>query len=208
MRNRRRLNHHLRRRRKTPHLTKIGSRRNRPVPTRGSRTHKRTEGVTNRNSPAAAVVVFTSSIVVGSDAFSEKEGRRSQKGFMVERGGSRIRSGGGGSATEGGGDGGEASGSRAGTGGGDDGGFGLTEEPFDGLAVGFVTQFASELEDSSGADDRHTNTAAAAVDFAVAVFGRGFFEGQSGIGLLLVLVKVDYGAIVVVVGDGVGRGHG
>lgn len=77
------------------------------------------------------------------------------------------------------GGGGEAGGGGAGAGGGDDGGLGLAEEPLDGLAVGLVPELARQLEDTCGADDRHADAAAAAVDLRVAVFRGRFLDGDS-----------------------------
>lgn len=54
-------------------------------------------------------------------------------------------------------------------GGGDDGGFGLLEEPLDGLAVGFVAELPGELEDARGAEGGHADPTAAAVHLGVAV---------------------------------------
>jgi len=77
----------------------------------------------------------------------------------------------GAAATEGDVEGGEIGGDGTGSGGGDDGGLGLLEEPLDGLAVGLMAQFSGELENPSGAGGRHSNSAAAAVDFGVPVLG-------------------------------------
>lgn len=96
---------------------------------------------------------------------------------------------------------GETGRSNAGSGGGDDGRLGLAEEPFDGLAVGFVAEFSGELEDTCGADDGHADSAAAAVHFAVAVFGRWFFWSVRVCGWLVVLCG-DYGTIYVGGGGG------
>ena len=108
----------------------------------------------------------------------------------------------GAAATEGDVEGGEIGGDGTGSGGGDDGGLGLLEEPPDGLAVGLMTELARELEDARGADDRHANAAAAAVDLAVAVLGRRFLDGEGGGGWLLVVV--DNCVVVGVVGGGDG----
>lgn len=68
-------------------------------------------------------------------------------------------------------EGSDISGDGASAGGSDDGGLGLLEQPFYGLAVRFVAEFAGELEDAGGAKGRHANAAAATVDFGVAIFG-------------------------------------
>ena len=67
--------------------------------------------------------------------------------------------------------GGSGGGGRDGTGSGgsDDGLFSLTEQPLDGLAIGAVTQFASELKYTSGDECRHSDTAATAVHLGVTV---------------------------------------
>lgn len=59
----------------------------------------------------------------------------------------------------------------AGASGGDHCRLGLLEQPLDGLAVGLVTQLARELEDPSGTEGRHSDTAATAVDLGVSVLG-------------------------------------
>ena len=71
----------------------------------------------------------------------------------------------------------EVGGDGAGASGGDHSRLGLLEQPLDGLAVGLVTQFARELEDPSGAECRHSDTAASAVDLGVSVLGRSSLRG-------------------------------
>lgn len=109
-----------------------------------------------------------------------------------------IASAGGG--REGGGCGSGASGS-------DYGRLGMAKEPLDGLAVGFVTKLAGELEDAGCADDWHADAAASAVDFRVAVFGRRFFDGDCSrgrrVGLDELLTVAVGGVGAVGVGDGV-----
>lgn len=53
----------------------------------------------------------------------------------------------------------------------------MAEEPLDGLAVGFVAELSGQLEDSSGAYDRHADSPPSPVDFAVSVLGRRFLDG-------------------------------
>jgi len=69
----------------------------------------------------------------------------------------------------------EVSGDGTGAGGGDDRWLRLLEEPLYGLAVRLVSKLPRELEDSGSAESRHSNSATAAVDFGVAVFGGGSF---------------------------------
>jgi hypothetical protein len=54
-------------------------------------------------------------------------------------------------------------------GGGDDGRLGLLQQPLHGLAVGLVTELPGQLEDPRGAEGRHPDPAAPAVDLGVAV---------------------------------------
>lgn len=80
-------------------------------------------------------------------------------------------------------DGGRASGGRgrddgdwrgrdsSGASGGDDGWLGLTEEPLDGLAFRAVTELASELEYSGGAERRQADATTATVNLGGAVLG-------------------------------------
>lgn len=77
-----------------------------------------------------------------------------------------------------GGGGGNGCRDGAGSGGGDDGGFCLAEQPLDGLAVGAVTQLASELEYPGSTEGWHADAAAAPVDLGVTVSGaRGSYLG-------------------------------
>ena len=82
-----------------------------------------------------------------------------------------ARNGGGGGGDRGGGGGDGGGWDGAGAGGGDNGGLGLAEEPLDGLSVGAVAELAGELEDAGGAEERHADAAAPAVDLGVAVLG-------------------------------------
>lgn len=47
----------------------------------------------------------------------------------------------------------------------------MTEEPLDCLAVGAVAEFSRQLEDPGGAESWHPDSAAAAVNLGVTVFG-------------------------------------
>lgn len=90
------------------------------------------------------------------------------KGMRSEFGG---RSGEGGSrATNGDVQGGEIGRDCTGTSGGDDSRLGLLKKPLDGLAVGLVTQFTSQLENPSSTGGGHTDAAATTVDLGVAIF--------------------------------------
>lgn len=64
---------------------------------------------------------------------------------------------------------GEVGGDGAGAGGGDNRGLRLLEEPLNGFAVGFVTQFAGQLEDAGGAESRHSDAPPPSVHLCVAV---------------------------------------
>lgn len=55
----------------------------------------------------------------------------------------------------------------------------MAEEPLDGLAVGAVAELACELENARGAERRHSDAAAAAVNLGVAVLG-GARDGGGG----------------------------
>ncbi len=63
----------------------------------------------------------------------------------------------------------EVGGDGAGSSGGDHGRLGLLEQSLDGLAVKLVTQFEGELEDPRGAECKHSDTVASAVNLGVSV---------------------------------------
>lgn len=46
----------------------------------------------------------------------------------------------------------------------------LTEQPFNGLTIGAMTEFSSELKDPSCTKSRHPNTTATAIHFGVTIF--------------------------------------
>lgn len=71
----------------------------------------------------------------------------------------------------------------------------MTEEPLDGLTVGFVTQLASELEDSGGANDGHPDPPASTIDLAVTVLGGRLLDGESAVAGRLLPLRINYGAI-------------
>lgn len=71
----------------------------------------------------------------------------------------------------------------------------MAEEPLDGLAVGFVTELASQLENTGGANDRHAYSPAAAIDLAVAVLGGRLLDDQRAITRRLLSLGVNNSAV-------------
>lgn len=76
----------------------------------------------------------------------------------------------------------------------------MAEEPLDSLAVGAVAEFAGQLEYPGGAEWRHTDAAASAVDLGVAVLGGS--GGGCGGG------RPSHGELHIGVGGGGGCGCG
>lgn len=58
----------------------------------------------------------------------------------------------------------------------------MTEKPLDSLSIGLVAELTGELENPGGADYRHANAAASAVDLAVAVLGGRLLHLQTAVG--------------------------
>lgn len=98
-------------------------------------------------------------------------------------------------ASDGDGDGGEAGRGCSGARGCYDRRLGLAEQPLDGLAVRFVAQFAGQLEYPGRANDRHTDSPPAPVDFAMTVLGGRLLHRESAVSWRQLSMRVDYGAV-------------
>ncbi|KAL4362618.1 hypothetical protein GQ457_04G004510 [Hibiscus cannabinus] len=173
-----RLHHHIRRR-EAPQLTKVVPSRKSPEPTR-MRTRGSHDGPhAARSDGEPARIVLSGVIFVGPDALPEYKRSGTQQGLVIDRRRSGRRQGSGISpAADGNRDGGEAGGDGPSAGGGYDRRLGLTQEPLDGLTVGFMAQLASQLEDTSGTNDGHPDSPSTTIDFAVTVLGGRLLNGE------------------------------